>query len=133
MITICKTILSGTAPGQIRDQASGLVSAPLRDLAVKLAADPDLTVSVITYSDGRHELEVLHTGPPHHTEDTVDHRSLPARPFSHRAGRSPSALRPACRTPSRRSAPSCTPPPADPADPADRMRLTGRACPDVDP
>ena len=71
MITICKTILSGTAPGQIRDQTSGLASAPLRDLAVKLAADPDLTVSVITYSDGRQELEVLHTGPPHHTEDTV--------------------------------------------------------------
>jgi hypothetical protein len=41
-----------------------------------LAADPDLTVSVITYSDGRQELEVLHTGPPHHTEDTVDHRSF---------------------------------------------------------
>jgi hypothetical protein len=75
--TICKTILSGTAPGQIRDQASGLASDPLRDLAVKLAADPDLTVSVITYSDGRQELEVLHTGPPHHhTEDTVDHRSF---------------------------------------------------------
>ena len=31
---------------------------------------------VITYSDGRQELEVLHTGPPHHTEDTVDHRSF---------------------------------------------------------
>jgi hypothetical protein len=74
--TICKTILSGTAPGQIRDQASGLASDPLRDLAVKLAADPDLTVSVITYSDGRQELEVLHTGPPHHTEDTVDHRGF---------------------------------------------------------
>ena len=32
VITICKTILSGTAPGQIRDQASGFASAPLRDL-----------------------------------------------------------------------------------------------------
>ena len=31
-----------------------------------------LTVSVITYSDGRQELEVLHTGPPHHTEQTID-------------------------------------------------------------
>ena len=76
MITICKTILSGTAPEQIRDQTSGLASASLRDLAVKLAADPDLTVSVITYSDGRQELEVLHVGPPHHTEDSVDHRSF---------------------------------------------------------
>ena len=33
-------------------------------------------MSVITYSDGRQELEVLHTGPPHHTEDTVDHRGF---------------------------------------------------------
>ena len=31
---------------------------------------------MITDSDGRQELEVLHTGPPHHTEDTVDHRSF---------------------------------------------------------
>jgi hypothetical protein len=76
VISICKTILSGTAPEQIGDQTSGLASASLRDLAVKLAADPDLTVSVITYSDGRQELEVLHSGPPHHTEATVDHRSF---------------------------------------------------------
>jgi hypothetical protein len=62
------------APDQIRDRTSGLASAPLRDLAVKLAADPNLTVSVITYSDGRQELEVLHTGPPHNTDDTIDHR-----------------------------------------------------------
>jgi hypothetical protein len=27
---------------------------------------------VITYADGRQELEVLHTGPPHHTEETID-------------------------------------------------------------
>jgi DMSO/TMAO reductase YedYZ molybdopterin-dependent catalytic subunit len=44
MITISKVILSGAAPGQIRDQTSGLASAPLRDLAAELAADPDLTV-----------------------------------------------------------------------------------------
>ena len=86
MITICKTILSGTAPGQIRDRVSGLASAPLRDLAVKLAADPDLTVSVITYSDGRQELEVLHTGPPHHTEETIDHRRF-TRPTQETPGR----------------------------------------------
>ena len=41
-------------PQQIRDQASGLASAPLRDLAAELVADPDLTVSVITYQDGTH-------------------------------------------------------------------------------
>jgi hypothetical protein len=62
MIKICKTVLSGSAPGKIRDETEGLASAPLRDLAVKLAADPALTVSVITYEDGRQELEVLHTG-----------------------------------------------------------------------
>jgi hypothetical protein len=27
---------------------------------------------VITYQDGAQELEVLHTGPPHHTEQTID-------------------------------------------------------------
>ena len=50
----------------------GLAPAQLRELAVQLAADPDLTVSVITYDDGRAELEVLHTGPPHRTEHTID-------------------------------------------------------------
>ena len=68
MVTICKTVLNGAAPGQIE----ALVPAQLRDLAVQLAADPDLTVSLITYDDGRLELEVLHTGPPHRTERTID-------------------------------------------------------------
>ena len=72
MITISKAVLSGSTPGQIRDQTQGLASAPLRDLAVQLAGDPDLTVSVITYDDGTQELEVLHTGPPQLTEDTID-------------------------------------------------------------
>ena len=27
---------------------------------------------MITYDDGRAELEVLHTGPPHRTEHTID-------------------------------------------------------------
>ena len=52
MITISKVILSGAAPGQIRQQAAGLASASLRDLAAELATDPELTVSVITYQDG---------------------------------------------------------------------------------
>ena len=76
MITICKTVLSGATPARIRAQTEGLASGGLRDLAVKLAGDPALTVSVITHEDGTQELEVLHTGPPHHTEDTVDHRSF---------------------------------------------------------
>jgi hypothetical protein len=87
VIKICKAILSGSAPGQIREQTKGLVSAPLRDLAVQLAGDPGLTVSVITYDDGRQELEILHTGPPCHTEDTIDTRRFtrqqaPARRLS---------------------------------------------------
>lgn len=72
MITVCKTVLSGAAPGRARELAAGLASAPLRELAVQLASDPDLTVSVITYDDGRAELEVLHTGPPHLTEHDID-------------------------------------------------------------
>ena len=72
MIKISKTILSGADPAYIREQAEGLAPAQLRELAVQLAADPDLTVSVITYDDGRAELEVLHTGPPHRTEHTID-------------------------------------------------------------
>jgi hypothetical protein len=70
--TIRKTVFSGSTPTQFRDQIEGLATAPLGDLALQLAADPDLTVSVITFDDGRLELEVLHTGPPHRTEDTID-------------------------------------------------------------
>jgi hypothetical protein len=72
VIKICKTIFSGASPGRIREQTEGLAPAQLRELAVQLAADPDLTVAVITYDDGRQELEVLHTGPPHRTEHTID-------------------------------------------------------------
>lgn len=72
MITICKTVLSGATPARIREQTEGLESGRLRDLTVKLAGDPALTVSVITHADGTQELEVLHTGPPHHTEQTID-------------------------------------------------------------
>ncbi len=72
MTVICKTVLSGCTPGQIQDRAKGLGPGQLRDLAVRLAGEPDLTVSVITYDDGRTELEVLRTGPPHHTDDTID-------------------------------------------------------------
>jgi hypothetical protein len=78
--TICKTVLSGTTDEQIQNQAEGLEPAQLRDLAVHLAADPDLTVSVITYDDGRLELEILHTGPPHHTDHTIDRRRFTRQP-----------------------------------------------------
>jgi hypothetical protein len=80
MITIGKVILSGTTPGQIRQQAAGLASAPLRDLAAELATDPELTVSVITYQDGSQELEVLHTGPPQLTEHTIDQHRFTRQP-----------------------------------------------------
>jgi hypothetical protein len=72
VIKICKTVITGATPGRIREQTQGLEPGQLRELAVQLAADPDLTVSVITYDDGRAELEVLHTGPPHRTEHTID-------------------------------------------------------------
>lgn len=80
MITIRKDILSNAAPQQIREQTANLTPAPLRDLAVSLAEDPDLTVSVITYDNGAQELEVLHTGPPHRTEDTIDQRRFTRQP-----------------------------------------------------
>ncbi len=80
MITICKDILSGATAQQVQDQAEGLAPPLLRDLAVRLAAHPDLTVSVITYDDGTQELEVLHTGPPHRTGDTIDHRKFSRQP-----------------------------------------------------
>jgi hypothetical protein len=82
MITIRKAILSGTALEQIRDRASSLASVPLRDLAANLAADRELTVSVITYQDGREELEVLHTGPPHRDENTINRRRFSRQPHS---------------------------------------------------
>jgi hypothetical protein len=78
--TIGKITLSGMTPEQIRDQASVLASAPLRDLAAQLAADADLTVSVITHQDGRQELEVLRTGPPGHDEATIDCRRFTRQP-----------------------------------------------------
>jgi hypothetical protein len=74
VIQICKTVLSGAGPVLIAEQAARLAPAPLRELAAQLAADSDLTVSVITYDDGRAELEVLHTGPPRHAADAIDTR-----------------------------------------------------------
>ncbi len=56
MITIGKARLSGAAPDRIQEQAQGLEPGRLRELAVKLTGDPDLTVSVITYADGNQEL-----------------------------------------------------------------------------
>ena len=43
MTTICKAMLSGGTPRQIRDRTQGLVPARLRDLAIQLAGHPDLT------------------------------------------------------------------------------------------
>jgi hypothetical protein len=85
LTTICKVILSGATPQQIRDQTEGLVPGRLRDLAVQLAGYPDLTVCVLFRDDGTQELEVLHTGPPHCTEDTIDCRKpseTPSRTLS---------------------------------------------------
>jgi len=82
MITINKAVVTRIPPGQVQARIDArtpggspgddAAAARLRDLAVRLAADRDLQVSVITYEDGRAELEVLHAGPPHYTEDTID-------------------------------------------------------------
>jgi len=81
MITIPKAILSGAAAEQIRDRARELApghpaASGLHDLAAELAAHRDLRVSMIIYEDGSVELEVLHTGPPHHNENTIDPRKF---------------------------------------------------------
>ena len=80
MITIRKAVISRVWPDQLRapapdpgeDADAVPAAARLRDLAQHLAAYRDLQVSVITYEDGRAELQVLHAGPPHHTQDTID-------------------------------------------------------------
>jgi hypothetical protein len=82
MITINKAVVSRVPPDQVQARIDALTSgggpgddlaaARLRDLALRLAAHRDLQVSVITYDDGRSELEVLHAGPPHYTEATID-------------------------------------------------------------
>jgi hypothetical protein len=46
-------------------------------MAIRLAADPALTVSVITYEDGTQELEVLNASPPDATEHTIARCSFP--------------------------------------------------------
>jgi hypothetical protein len=90
MITIRKAVASRVPPDQIlavlEALASGsgsgdaAVAARLRDLALRLASYRDLRVSVITYEDGSAELEVLHAGPPHHTEATIDRGKFTGQP-----------------------------------------------------
>jgi hypothetical protein len=78
MITIRKGVISRVwpdrrqAPAPDEDSSAGR----LRDLALRLAAQRDLRVSVITYEDGRAELEVLHAGPPHPTAETIGRERL---------------------------------------------------------
>jgi hypothetical protein len=85
VIIISKAILSTETAQHIRKLVSDLEPAPLRDLALELAAQPDLRVSVITYEDGTAELEVLDVGSPCHDEHTIDCRRFtrpdpPSRP-----------------------------------------------------
>jgi hypothetical protein len=71
VIIISKAILSATTAQRVRELVSGLDPAPLWDLALELAAQPGLRVSVITYQDGSTELEVLAVGQPG-LHDAVD-------------------------------------------------------------
>ena len=84
MIKISKTVLSGAAPGHIREQTEGLAPAQLRELAVQLAADPDLTVSVIAYDDGR-----AGTGGPAYRPAAPHRAHHRLRPVRARARRGP--------------------------------------------
>lgn len=100
MITIRKAVATRVPPDQIRAGIEALTSksgtsrsgtsgpgpgdaeveARLRELALHLASYPDLQVSVIIYEDGSAELEVLHAGPPHHTEATIDRGKFAGQP-----------------------------------------------------
>ncbi len=76
MITIRKAVVNRIPADQIRAGLEALARRPettqrLRELALMLASDRDLRVSVISYEDGSSELEVLHAGPPHHTAPTT--------------------------------------------------------------
>jgi hypothetical protein len=74
MITIRTAVINRVWPDRSQDPEpdEDPAAARLRDLAQRLAAQRDLRVSVITYDDGRAELEVLHAGPPHHSVDSID-------------------------------------------------------------
>jgi hypothetical protein len=93
MITIRKAVATRVPTDQIRAGIEALTSrsgtsgpgdaqveARLRELALHLASYPDLRVSVIIYEDGSAELEVLHAGPPHHTEATIDRGKFAGQP-----------------------------------------------------
>jgi hypothetical protein len=99
MITIRKAVASRIPPDQLRAGIEALTAgsgtsgsgttgsgpgaeaaARLRDLALHLASYRDLRVSVIIYEDGGAELEVLHAGPPHHTEATIDRGKFAGQP-----------------------------------------------------
>jgi hypothetical protein len=95
MLTIRKAVATRVPPDQIRAGIEALTSrsgtsepgpgdaeveARLRELALHLASYPDLRVSVIIYEDGSAELEVLHAGPPHHTEATIDRGKFAGQP-----------------------------------------------------
>ena len=56
---------------------------------------------MITYSDGRQELEVLHSGPPHHTEETIDHRGFTRQTQEAPGWTLPVSTQDGLRTPSR--------------------------------
>jgi hypothetical protein len=105
MITIRKAVASRVPPDQILAVLEALTAGPgtagpgtpgpgtagsgpgdaaaaarLGDLALRLASYRDLRVSVITYEDGSAELEVLHSGPPHHTAATIDRGKFAGQP-----------------------------------------------------
>lgn len=87
---ISKTTLSSAPPEQVSAHVAQLATFPLRALAVHLADDPALTVSVITYQDGTAELEVLNTGSPCPAPQGTSPPRLP--PADHHEGRSLTAL-----------------------------------------
>ena len=62
MISICKTILSGTAAEKIRDRTTGLASAPLRDRAGPTTS-PALPVPPAVPAEPGHDPTAPYPGP----------------------------------------------------------------------
>jgi hypothetical protein len=120
-------VLSGAASEQVRNRAAGLAPA-VAGLAVQLAADPALRVSVISYRDGSQALEVLRAGPPRHTGHTIDTAGSPA-PACRLPGPCPSPTSPASPgPPAPPPAPSAPRPWWRPAEPAGPPRSATAAC-----
>jgi hypothetical protein len=127
MITICKTILQRRSARPDPGTDRGLASAGSADFSVKLAEDSALTVSVRTHEDST-RTEVLRTGPPHHTEQTILRQVHPPPGRTHHI-----ASLPTSGQPSRWSRHPLTTRSLKPSPGSQRPLPSGKPLPPLDP